>query len=502
VQLADVQAPAHTVKPFRGPEDTIALMGQMVKGPRGEQSITVYRATEHVVRGLQPKDYLSEILAIRYWVAEKIRYKNDPLAMETVSDPERLITEIAKYGRATADCFPAGTLTLAKGHRLIPVEELLVGDQIWGQDDWSTVEGVVYKGMLEVDALHLNNGSTLLLTPDHHVYRMACAAHEHREAAAESRCHVGLDQRREERVRVSELRERDVLTTPERIPFGEEAEDPDRAYIEGLYLSDGWCQPDNYSFSISGQDGCPKEEQKREVQLACERLGVPTTWYRKSINVRSSEWARRLHLMGTHAPEKHLLSLDLGEAAAAATLRGIMADSGANTHGNGRTFTSTSRLLAIQTRLLHKMFGVTCGRSFIENHGGLGLNPIWRLYVRGGRTDESHERLLRVRRIDRAVAVLPVWDIQTSDHRVYLPEHDVTVSQCDDVASLMATMMRQVGREAQFVTVGFGRPGKFSHVFTRVKEPKSGRWIVCDPVAGLSESSMLSRVATWRAWRI
>jgi hypothetical protein len=70
-------------------------MAQMVKGPRGEQSITVYRATEHVVRGLQPKDYLSEILAIRYWVAEKSRYKNDPLAMETVSDPERLITEIA-----------------------------------------------------------------------------------------------------------------------------------------------------------------------------------------------------------------------------------------------------------------------------------------------------------------------------------------------------------------------------------------------------------------------
>lgn len=164
------------MKPFRGPEDTITLMGQMVKGPRGEQSITVYRATEHVVRGLQPKDYLSEILAIRYWVAEKIRYKNDPLAMETVSDPERIVTEIAKYGKATADC--------------------------------------------------------------------------------------------------------------------------------------------------------------------------------------------------------------------------------------------------------------------------------------------------------------------------------------DDVASLMATMMRQVGREAQFVTVGFGRPGKFSHVFTRVKEPKSGRWIVCDPVAGLSESSMLSRVTTWRAWRI
>lgn len=176
LQLSDVQAPPHTVRPFRGPEDTIREMARMVKGPRGEQSIVVYRATESVVRGLQPKDYLSEILAIRYWVAEKVRYKNDPLAMETVSDPERLITEIVSYGKAIGDC--------------------------------------------------------------------------------------------------------------------------------------------------------------------------------------------------------------------------------------------------------------------------------------------------------------------------------------DDVASLIATMARQVGREAQFVTVGFGRPGKYSHVFARVREPKSGRWIVCDPVAGLNEEQMLNRVATWRAWRI
>lgn len=106
----DVTAPPHSIRPFRGPEDTIAEMSRMVVGPRGEQSIVVYRATEHVVRGLQPKDYLSEILAIRNWVAEKVRYKNDPLAMETISDPERLIGEIAQHGRATADCDDIGTL--------------------------------------------------------------------------------------------------------------------------------------------------------------------------------------------------------------------------------------------------------------------------------------------------------------------------------------------------------------------------------------------------------
>lgn len=75
---------------------------------------------------------------------------------------------------------------------------------------------------------------------------------------------------------------------------------------------------------------------------------------------------------------------------------------------------------------------------------------------------------------------------------------------CDDICTLIATMTRQLGRAAELVTVGFDitRPGNFSHVFARVKEPKSGKWIVCDPVAGTTESAMLSRVTTFKAWRI
>jgi hypothetical protein len=76
------------------------------------------------------------------------------------------------------------------------------------------------------------------------------------------------------------------------------------------------------------------------------------------------------------------------------------------------------------------------------------------------------------------------------------------IGDCDDIATLIATMERQLGRETEFVTVGFGAPGNFSHVFVRVKDPKSGKWIVCDPVAGTQEDRMLSRVTTHRTWRI
>jgi transglutaminase-like putative cysteine protease len=79
--------------------------------------------------------------------------------------------------------------------------------------------------------------------------------------------------------------------------------------------------------------------------------------------------------------------------------------------------------------------------------------------------------------------------------------HGSTRADCDEIALLTATMLRQVGRDAEFVTVGFGLPGSYSHVFTRGKEPKTGAWIVCDPVAGTQEDSMLGRVTTWKSWR-
>jgi hypothetical protein len=83
-----------------------------------------------------------------------------------------------------------------------------------------------------------------------------------------------------------------------------------------------------------------------------------------------------------------------------------------------------------------------------------------------------------------------------------MARYGIAVGDCDDMALLLATMARQLGREAEFITVGFAAPNSFSHVFARVKEPKTGRWIVLDPVAGTREMQMLTRVTTWRAWKI
>ena len=79
-------------------------MVRAVQGPRGEQSLLVRQATENVIRQVQPKDYLGEILAIRYWVTEKVRYTSDPLHVEMIRDPQTMVEDIITHGTVTADC--------------------------------------------------------------------------------------------------------------------------------------------------------------------------------------------------------------------------------------------------------------------------------------------------------------------------------------------------------------------------------------------------------------
>jgi len=80
--------------------------------------------------------------------------------------------------------------------------------------------------------------------------------------------------------------------------------------------------------------------------------------------------------------------------------------------------------------------------------------------------------------------------------------HGVASADCDEIAQMIGTMALQVGRSAEFVVVGFNRPGEYSHVFCRVLEPKTGQWIVCDPVAGNDERNMCNRVTTHQIWSL
>lgn len=503
-----------TTEPYRGTDHTVATMVHLAKGavdPRamvqsalqGERSIRLRRHAEQIINNIRPKDYSSELIAIGKWWGNAGRYTRDPLHIEMLRTPDRLLDD-ALAGNLACDCFPEDTLLLRDDFTFVPISSVLPGQRIWGRDRWSTVEGVAFKGSLDLDAIRLNNGNWVRLTPDHKVYVATCQVHD--ESARARPCSCGMESREVRRIAVSELREGMVLLQPERVAFGSQSMDPDRSYVEGLYLSDGWNQ--DYSFSISGLDGAPKEAQKREVEAICEKLGVATTWYRKHINVRDSSWAARLALMGEHASQKRALSIDLDEGAAAALLRGIMADSGRNSvvTAQSRTLTTTSRTLMLQARVLLKMFGISARYSYIENHGGLGTHPIWRLSTRQ-RADGKRTKLLRVKEIVRSVGSSPCFDITTDDHYVYLPEADVTVSNCDEFALAIAVSCMTIGARANFVTVGFkprlpGQPKVHTHVFCRAQDPRTKIWWVLDPVAGRKTANMLKRVKQYTIFEV
>ena len=67
-----------------------------------------------------------------------------------------------------------------------------------------------------------------------------------------------------------------------------------------------------------------------------------------------------------------------------------------------------------------------------------------------------------------------------------IQEHGSTTVDCDEVALCAAVMGMQCGREEEFVALGY-KPRQLTHVGARIKEPKSGKWIWVDPVAGPRE---------------
>jgi hypothetical protein len=106
----------------------------------------------------------------------------------------------------------------------------------------------------------------------------------------------------------------------------------------------------------------------------------------------------------------------------------------------------------------------------------------------------------RVRYLNDPVATEWVKDPQRMIEEILA--HGKSSADCDEICTLILTMTRQVGRRGQIIVVGFGMPGSYSHTFARVEEPKTGKWIVCDPVAGTQEARMLSRVRTWRYYEV
>jgi hypothetical protein len=81
------------------------------------------------------------------------------------------------------------------------------------------------------------------------------------------------------------------------------------------------------------------------------------------------------------------------------------------------------------------------------------------------------------------------WDIETEDHYVYLPEHDVTVSNCDDLSVALGSATLSLGIPTMIVKQNFGKDAQ-EHVLIAVRD-ESGDWLYADPSTKMPMGSAL-----------
>lgn len=403
-----------------------------------------------------------------------VRYVADPRIFDFYTQPRRLL-QLCTEGACGEDCLPSETLVLKRGHHLTPIGDVKEGDYIAGDGTWVRVTKFWDKGVLPTIEIELNNGSVLRCTKGHKLFGVSPAkkgltTQDRRDDAFE--------------VRAGDVGVGDYLLTGSTLPAGVESMDVDRAWLLGVYVADGWCDNGgheklaDFRASISGQNGCPKEAQKLRVKEICERLGWPTRWNRKYIAINSKEAAEWMGATGKRAIEKHFPSLNFDAQTVRAMLTGLAADAHQERTRDGRPssqmFGTISPKLALQVRLMARMLGQSSHIRLVENHGGFGRHPIYRISVRPAADSgiQSQREFARVKAI-REAKPTHVVDIEVEGHRFYLPETDLIVHNCDGQAALNAALAACIGFSSGVRMFKPQGAPSFEHVYAVVRENKT-----------------------------
>jgi hypothetical protein len=371
--------------------------------------------------------------------ASGVRYKEDPAGREDWRDCYVVLK------RGWGDCLPLSTLVLRDDYTLAPLVALRPGDRIMGANAWTQVQENVVTGEKPILMFRLSNGCTLRCSPEHRLFRDV-------EGTIEE-------------IRASDARIGDDLLTSQSIPRAATEDlgwpeslaklsETDRAWLLGVFVADGWTE--DYRAAISGRDGKPKEAQKRRVETLMKDVGVATRWHEKYIAINDRAVAEFFAKCGRLAPNKHLDSLRFGtDASVRAALDGLAADAGHTKTGDPESalvYTTTSQVLALQLRVLYRMLGHSVSIQRVDDHGGLGENPIYRLVprlkTREGYAERREKKFARVRAIaDGGVELC--GDITTDAGRFWLPESDVLVHNCDNLVAWRVGELRAAGIDAQ-----------------------------------------------------
>lgn len=107
LRLADLT----TLIPYRGAPMTVAAI---VDGAlKSQQHYATRQLAEDICQGLQSKDYISEALAIYYYVLANTRYMRDPRTIELVRAPYLIVEELRNGRKPALDCDDMTSLIIA-----------------------------------------------------------------------------------------------------------------------------------------------------------------------------------------------------------------------------------------------------------------------------------------------------------------------------------------------------------------------------------------------------
>lgn len=421
---------------------------------------------------------IDEVMAVWNFYVCNVEYRLDP---DGIGDTEEVPVDMFStveltLESGTGDCFPEGTLVLREDGAMVPIEAICEGECIHDGTSFVEVTKTWKPKRKPMVRLGLNNGDTIRLSEDHHVWRVPRTSKGTSGRYAEA-----------ERVRVCDVRLGDDLLQPREFGGGSVELDPDDAFLLAMYVTEGW----------GGYDGKVDESKRpgrigfagvrdgkglrEELERIFEERGIHFQGAERQVTVRSKSLPHiDCRELGRTALHKRLPHMNWGPKTAAILLDVMeRADGGWSTSGKTMVYSSVSYELALQYRVLARMHGYSASMTCLTNHGGAGRNPIYRVTRRA---DHQSRPWARVKSLLLEPEPTRCYDITTETSKVYLPESDTIVSQCDDQVVTMGALLKALGFQVKARVVSTNKEF-WEHVYLAVGLPKGrypSHWIPLD----------------------
>jgi hypothetical protein len=88
--------------PYKGAPSTVELIKKLALQSANDYPIRAF--AEKIVQGIPSKDFVSEYLAIYYFVLARTRYMRDPRTVELVRSPGRIVRQLQAGHHPSLDC--------------------------------------------------------------------------------------------------------------------------------------------------------------------------------------------------------------------------------------------------------------------------------------------------------------------------------------------------------------------------------------------------------------